>query len=201
MDAIVEKPIATAAAPASMREAFATWAQVSAAGIGGSALQLATMHRLLVQRKCWISEERFFHALSCCIALPGPETQQLAVYIGWLAHRMIGGIIAGGLFVLPGALCMMAACVSYVTGAESPVGQAIFLGIRPAILAIMIEAILRFGRHVIHNKWMGALAAVAFVAAFLQIAFPIIVAVAAALGGALGLAGLQGLARPESGAR
>jgi chromate transporter len=201
MDAIVEKPIATAAAPASMREALVTWAQVSAAGIGGAALQLATMHRLLVQRKCWISEERFFHALSCCIALPGPETQQLAVYIGWLAHRMIGGIIAGGLFVLPGALCMMAACVGYVTGAESPVGQAIFLGIRPAILAIMIEAILRFGHHVIHNKWMAALAAAAFVAAFLQIAFPIIIVAAAALGGALGLAGLPGLARPQSAAR
>jgi chromate transporter len=198
MDAIVEKPLAEATAPAGLREAFVTWAHVSAAGIGGAAVQLATMHRLLVQRKRWISEERFFHALSYCIALPGPETQQLAVYIGWLAHRMIGGVIAGGLFILPGAICMMAMSVGYVTGAQSPIGQAIFLGIRPAILAIMLEAILRFGRHVIYNKWMGALALAAFVAAFFKVAFAIIVLTAAAVGVCLGLAGLPSLARPAS---
>jgi len=198
MDARVEKPLYDAPAPAGLREAFTTWAQVSAAGIGGAAVQLATMHRLLVQRKRWISEERFFHALGYCIALPGPETQQLAVYIGWLAHRMIGGIIAGGLFILPGAVCMMALSAGYVTGADSPVGQAIFLGIRPAILAIMLEAIVRFGRHVIYNKWMGALALAAFVAAFFKIAFAIIVMTAAAVGVGLALSGLPGLARPAA---
>lgn len=198
MDATVEKPRCDASAPTGLRDAFVTWAQVSAAGIGGAAVQLATMHRLLVQEKQWISEERFFHALGYCIALPGPETQQLAVYIGWLAHRMIGGIIAGGLFILPGSLCMMALSVGYVTGAGSPVGQAIFLGIRPAILAIMLEAILRFGRHVIYNKWMGALALAAFVAAFCKVAFAIIVLTAAAVGVFLGLTGLPALARPAA---
>ena len=198
MDAIVERPVIETRAPAGLREAFVTWAHISAAGIGGAAEQLATMNPLLVQRKRWISEERFFHALSYCIALPGPETQQLAVYIGWLAHRTIGGVIAGGLFILPGAICMMALSVGYVTGAESPIGQAIFLGIRPAILAIMLEAIVRFGRHVIYNKWMGALALAAFAAAFFKVAFAIIVLTAAAVGVCLGLAGLSSLARPAS---
>ncbi len=201
MDAIVQKPIAEAPAPASLREAFLTWARVSIAGIGGAGLQLATMHRLLVQQKRWISEDRFFHALSYCIALPGPETQQLAIYIGWLAHRMMGGIIAGGLFILPGMICMMALSFGYVTGAESPIGQAIFLGIRPAILAIMIEAILRFGRHVIHNKWMAALAGAAFVGAFFKIAFPIIIFTAALFGLCAALANIPGLARPREAPR
>lgn len=199
MDAGVEKPLVGAPAGAGLREAVVTWAQVSAAGIGGAALQLATMHRLLVKKKRWVSEERFFHALGYCIAMPGPETQQLAVYIGWLAHRMVGGIIAGGLFILPGALCMMALSVGYVTGAQSPVGQAIFLGIRPAILAIMLQAIARFGRHVVYNKWMGALALAAFVAAFFKVAFAIIVVTAAAAGAGFALAGLPGLARPAPG--
>ncbi len=198
MDAIVEKPLAAASAPASLGDAILTWARVSVAGIGGAGLQLATMHRLLVQQKRWISEDRFFHALSYCIALPGPETQQLAIYIGWLANRMIGGIIAGGLFILPGLMCMMALSFGYVTGAESPIGQAIILGIRPAILAIMLEAIVRFGGHVIHSKWMAALAAAAFVAAFLKISFPIIIGTAALFGICGALTNLRGLARPPA---
>lgn len=198
MDARVHPPAADAPAPAGLREALLTWARVSIAGIGGAGLQLATMHQLLVQRKRWISEDRFFHALSYCIALPGPETQQLAIYIGWLAHRMIGGIIAGGLFILPGVTCMLALSFGYVTGAESPIGQAIFLGIRPAILAIMIEAILRFGRHVIHSKSMAALAAAALLAAFFKIAFPIIILTAALLGVCAALANIPGLARPPA---
>lgn len=198
MDAIVEKPLVEAAAPASLGEALLIWTRVSIAGIGGAGLQLATMHRLLVQQKRWISEDRFFHALSYCIALPGPETQQLAIYIGWLANRMIGGIIAGGLFILPGLLCMMALSFGYVTGAESPIGQAIILGIRPAILAIMLEAILRFGRHVIHSKWMAGLATAAFVAAFLKISFPIIIGTAALFGVCGALAHIPGLARPPA---
>jgi chromate transporter len=196
MDAIVEKPLVAASAPASLREAILTWARVSIAGIGGAGLQLATMHRLLVQEKRWISEDRFFHALSYCIALPGPETQQLAIYIGWLANRMIGGIIAGGLFILPGLLCMMALSFGYVTGAESPIGQAIFLGIRPAILAIMIEAIFRFGRHVIHSKWMAALATAAFLGAFFKLSFAVIIGIAALFGICAALANISGLARP-----
>lgn len=117
MHSIVPKPAAEASDRVSLRDAAQVWAEVSVAGIGGAALQLATMHRLLVQKRRWISEERFFHALSYCIALPGPETQQLAVYIGWLVNRMMGAIIAGGLFILPGVICMMALSFGYVTGA------------------------------------------------------------------------------------
>jgi len=167
------------------------WTRVSIAGIGGPALQIATMHRLLVKGKRWISEDRFFHAFSYCIALPGPETQQLAVYVGWLAHRMIGGMIAGGLFILPGAICMMALSVGYVTGAESQLGQAIFGGVRPAILAIMAQAIIRFGRHVLYGRWMIAVATLAFAAAFLKIAFPIVIVAAALTGICAGWAGLH----------
>jgi chromate transporter len=198
MDALVETAAVEAPDRADLRHAFGVWAQVSAAGVGGAALQLATMHRLLVQQKRWISEDRFFHALSCCIALPGPETQQLSFYIGWLSNRMIGGIVAGGLFILPGIVCMMALSFGYVTGGESQVGQAISLGVRPAILAVMVEAIVRFGGHVVHSRWMAVLAGAAFVAAFLKVPFPIIMIVTATLGTLIGMAGLSGLTRPES---
>jgi len=187
-------------ARASRGDALGVWARVSIAGIGGPALQISTMHRLLVQGKRWISEERFFHAFSYCIALPGPEMQQLAIYVGWLAHRMLGGVAAGGLFILPGVICMMALSFGYVTGGTSSIGQAIFLGIKPAILAIMAAAILRFGRHVLHSKWMVALAAAAFAAAFFKIAFPIIVAAAALVGMCVASSGLSGLARPVTAA-
>jgi chromate transporter len=194
MDSVVrtsdQRRAAAVQARPSLRDVLRVWTRVSIAGIGGPALQITTMHRLAVQKRRWISEDRFFHALSYCIALPGPETQQLAIYIGWLSHRMIGGIIAGGLFILPGVICMMALCFGFVTGADSQFGQAIFLGVKPAILAIMTEAILRFGRAVLLTRPMVAIAALAFVAAFFKVAFPIIVFVAAALGLCAVLAGL-----------
>jgi chromate transporter len=198
MEAVAHKTVVATSDRAHIRDAVAVWAQISAAGIGGAALQLATMHRILVQERRWISEDRFFHALSYCIALPGPETQQLSIYIGWLAHRMIGGVIAGGLFILPGVICMMALTFGYVTGGNSPIGHAISLGIRPAILAVMAEAIMRFGRHVIYSRWMGALAGAAFVAAFFRVPFPIILISTAAVGSAVALLGLSGLARPSA---
>jgi len=180
-------PTSTSAAPlatdrGSWSEALRIWTHVSAAGIGGPALQIATMHRLLVQGKRWITENRFYHALSYCIALPGPETQQLAVYVGWLAHRTIGGVAAGVLFIVPGAVCMMAMTIAYVSGASSQIGQAVFLGVKPAILAVMIEAILRFGRNVLHSKLMVGVAALAFATAFVKFPFPIIVLGAALIG-------------------
>jgi chromate transporter len=187
--------MAAAQARPSLCEVLRVWGRVSLAGIGGPALQIATMHRLAVQKRRWISEDRFFHALSYCIAMPGPETQQLAIYIGWLSHRTIGGIIAGGLFILPGVICMMALCFGFVTGADSQIGQAIFLGVKPAILAIMIEAILRFGRAVLLTRWMVAIAGFAFAAAFFKVAFTAIVFVAALLGLGAALAGLPGFAR------
>ena len=198
MDAIVSTSARDSAARpldgSALRDAFRVWTRVSVAGIGGPAKQIATMHRLAVEERRWISEERFFHALSYCIAMPGPETQQLAIYIGWLSHRMIGGIIAGGLFILPGVICMMALCFGFVTGADSQIGQAIFLGVKPAILAIMTEAILRFGRAVLLTRWMVAIAGCAFAAAFFKVAFPAIIFVAALLGLGAALAGLPGFA-------
>ncbi len=202
MDAIVRGSASKSAGQtlgrAALRDALGVWTRVSVAGIGGPAKQIATMHRLTVEGKRWISEERFFHALSYCIALPGPETQQLAIYVGWLAHRTIGGIIAGGLFILPGAICMMALSFGYVMGADSQAGQAIFLGVRPAILAIMAQAIVRFGRHVLHGRLMLAVAALAFAAAFFKLALPIIIFVPALFGMCVALARLPGLARPAS---
>jgi chromate transporter len=181
-----------------LRDALRIWTHVSVAGIGGPAKQIAAMHRLTVEGKRWISEERFFHALSYCIALPGPETQQLAIYVGWLANRTIGGAIAGGLFILPGAICMMALSIGYVLGADSQIGQGIFLGVRPAILAIMAEAIVRFGRHVLHTRLMLALAALAFAGAFVKLPLPIVIFGSALLGSAAALAGWGDLARPGS---
>ena len=196
MDAFVERPAIGAPGRVSLRDAFSVWGQVSVAGIGGAALQLATMHRLLVQVKRWISEDRFFHALSYCIALPGPETQQLSIYVGWLTNRTLGGIIAGGLFVLPGVLCMLALTFGYVTGGDSPIGHAISLGIRPAILAVMAEGILRFGRHVLHSPSMAVLAAASFMAAFIKVPFPIVMTAAGLIGAGAALIGSHGLARP-----
>ena len=190
-----QKDAARAPHRGNLRAALWIWLQVSAAGIGGPGLQIATMHRLLVQGKRWISAERFTNALSYCIAMPGPETQQLAIYIGWLAHRMTGAVIAGGLFILPGVVCMMALCFGYITGADLQVDQAIFLGVRPAILAIMTDAILRFGRAVLPTPWMVAIAVLAFLAAFLKLPFLIILAVAGFLGFCAALAGLPGFAR------
>jgi chromate transporter len=196
MDAMVERPATRARVRVKLRDAFSVWGQVSIAGVGGAALQLATMHRLLVQGKRWISEDRFFHALSYCIALPGPETQQLSIYVGWLKDRTLGGIIAGGLFVLPGVVCMFALTFGYVTGGDSPFGHAISLGIRPAILAVMAQGILRFGRHVLHSPSMAILAVAAFIAAFIKVPFPIVVATAGLIGACAALTGLRGLARP-----
>jgi chromate transporter len=196
MDAVVERPATRAPGPTSLRDAFSVWGQISLAGIGGAALQLATMHRLLVQAKRWISEDRFFHALSYCIAMPGPETQQLSIYIGWLTNRTFGGVIAGGLFVLPGVVCMMALTFGYVTGGDSPFGHAISLGIRPAILAVMAEGILRFGRHVLHSPSMAVLATASFIAAFIRVPFPIIMTTAGLIGAIAVLSGYRGLARP-----
>ena len=186
------------AARDALRDSFGVWTHVSVAGIGGPAKQIATMHRLAVEGKRWISEDGFFHALSYCIALPGPETQQLAIYVGWLANRTIGGIIAGGLFILPGAICMMALSFGYVLGAELQAGQAIFVGVRPAILAIMAEAIVRFGRHVLHGPLMLAVAALAFLAAFFKLPLPLIIFVPALLGIAAAMARLPGFTRPAA---
>src|ERR1700676_4832914 len=126
----------------SMRDAFRVWLRVAALSFGGPAGQIAVMHRILVEEKRWISESRFLHALNYCMLLPGPEAQQLATYVGWLMHRTAGGIMAGGLFIVPGIIAIMA--LSYVYPAYGQVGAlpALFFGLKAAALAIVLEAVL-----------------------------------------------------------
>jgi chromate transporter len=160
----------------SLREAFFVWLKVAALSFGGPAGQIAVMHRILVEEKRWISETRFLHALNYCMLLPGPEAQQLATYVGWLMHRTRGGIVAGGLFILPGVVSIMA--LSYVYALFGTIGivAALFFGLKAAVLAIVLQALVRIGRRALGNSALVALAAAAFVGIFfLGIPFPIIV--------------------------
>src|SRR5512145_2691598 len=130
----------------SLAEAFRVWLRVALLSFGGPAGQIAVMHRILVEEKNWISESRFLHALNYCMLLPGPEAQQLATYIGWLLHRTAGGIMAGGLFILPGIIAIMG--LSYVYAAYGNVGfiEAVFFGLKAAVLAIVVHAVVRVGK-------------------------------------------------------
>src|SRR6266581_4649307 len=179
----------------SLREAFWTWLRVAGLSFGGPAGQIAVMHRILVEEKRWVSEERFLHALNYCMLLPGPEAQQLATYIGWLMHRTLGGIIAGGLFVVPGIIAIMALSYVYAAWGNVPVIVALFFGLKAAVLAIVLEAGFRIGRRALKNRVMIGLAALAFIGIFFfNVPFPIIVFGAACIGfvgGVLGLAAFQ----------
>src|ERR1700742_738422 len=150
----------------SFGEAFRVWVKIALLSFGGPAGQIAVMHRILVEEKNWISESRFLHALNYCMLLPGPEAQQLATYIGWLLHRTAGGIMAGGLFILPGVIAIMG--LSYIYAAFGHVGmvEALFFGLKAAVLAIVIQAVVRIGKRALRNPAMVALAASAFVAIF-----------------------------------
>jgi chromate transporter len=157
--------------------------KVGMISFGGPAGQIALMHRIVVDEKRWIDEPRFLHALNYCMLLPGPEAQQLAVYLGWLLHRTIGGLVAGILFVLPGAIVMMTLSILYVLYRDVPLIDGLFWGIRAAVLAIVVEAVLRIGRRALRNRVMYAVAALAFVGIFFfKLPFPLIVLAAAALG-------------------
>jgi len=167
----------------SFTEALAVWIRVAILSFGGPAGQIAVMHRILVEEKNWISEGRFLHALNYCMLLPGPEAQQLATYIGWLLHRTAGGIVAGGLFILPGVFAIMG--LSYIYAAYGNVGfvEALFFGLKAAVLAIVIQAVVRVGKRALRNPVMIAIAAVAFVAIFFFGApFPVIIVGAAVVG-------------------
>ncbi len=173
-------------------EAFLVWLKIGFISFGGPAGQIALMHRLLVEEKRWISESRFLHALNYCMLLPGPEAQQLATYVGWLLHRTLGGLVAGILFVLPGAIVILLLSILYAGFQDLTIVQAVFFGIKAAVLAVVIEAVLRIGRRALRNRIMYLLAAAAFVAIFfLQVPFPVIVIVA----GLIGFVG--GMLRPE----
>ena len=142
----------------SFGEAFRVWLRVAVLSFGGPAGQIAVMHRILVEEKRWISESRFLHALNYCMLLPGPEAQQLATYVGWLMHRTRGGLLAGGLFILPGILAIMA--LSYVYAAFGHVGfvASLFFGLKAAVLAIVLQAVFRIGKRALRNNTLVALA-------------------------------------------
>lgn len=173
-------------------EAVRVWAKIAALSFGGPAGQIAVMHRILVDEKKWIGEERFLHALNYCMLLPGPEAQQLAIYIGWLLHRTKGGLVAGALFVLPGMIAIMALSWLYAVFGSLAWIAALFFGLKAAVLAIVLEAVRRVGSRALRNGPMRAIAAAAFLAIFfLAMPFPIIVLAAALLGFAGAAAGLS----------
>jgi chromate transporter len=172
-------------------EAARVWARIAALSFGGPAGQIAVMHRILVEEKRWIGEARFLHALNYCMLLPGPEAQQLAVYVGWLLHKTKGGLVAGTLFVLPGLVSIMVLSWIYAAYGNVGVVEALFFGLKAAVLAIVLEAVIRIGRRALKNNVMLGLAAAAFVAIFaFDVPFPLIILTAALVGFFGGRAGL-----------
>ena len=177
----------------SFNEAFRVWLRVASLSFGGPAGQIAVMHRILVEEKKWISEGRFLHALNYCMLMPGPEAQQLATYVGWLMHRTAGGLMAGGLFILPGIIAIMGLSYIYAAFGNVSFVEALFFGLKAAVLAIVVEAVVRVGKRALKNRIMIALAAAAFVAIFFfAVPFPIIIIAA----GIIGYAGARS-GRPE----
>jgi len=192
MSAITTNDTPTPVAAVSFGEAFRVWLRIGLLSFGGPAGQIAMMHRVLIDEKKWISEARFLHALNYCMLLPGPEAQQLAVYIGWLMHRTLGGLVAGILFVLPGALVILVLSILYAGFRELTLIQALFFGIKAAVLAVVIEAVIRIGKRALKNHAMYSIAAAAFIAIFfLEAPFPVIVVAAAVIGF------IGGLTRPD----
>jgi chromate transporter len=164
-------------------EAFRFWLKLGFMSFGGPAGQIAIMHAELVERRRWISERRFLHALNYCMVLPGPEAQQLATYIGWLMHRSWGGIVAGALFVLPSLCILIALSWIYVAFGDVPLVAALFYGIKPAVTAIVVHAAYRIGSRALKNYVLWVISAASFMAIFaLNVPFPVIVAGAALVG-------------------
>lgn len=197
-----EVEVATTAIPShlrhgvSFREAFWVWVRVAALSFGGPAGQIAVMHRILVEEKRWISETRFLHALNYCTLLPGPEAHKLAVYVGWLLHRIRGGLVAGILFVVPGLLTLGVLSWVYASYGNVGVVQALFFGLKAAVLAVVLEAVLRVGRRALKSRTLVMVAALSFIAIFFfNVPFPVLILAAGVIGGLgnmLGMPGLQG---------
>ncbi len=172
-----------APAAVSFSAALRFWLKLGFISFGGPAGQIAIMHAELVERRRWISERRFLHALNYCMVLPGPEAQQLATYIGWLMHRTWGGIVAGALFVLPSLFILIALSWVYLRFGDVPLVAGLFYGIKPAVTALVLQAAHRIGMRALKNKWMWAIAAAAFIAIFaFDTPFPAIVMAAALIG-------------------
>ncbi len=164
-------------------EALRFWLKLGFISFGGPTGQIAIMHQELVERRRWISENRFLHALNYCMLLPGPEAQQLATYIGWLMHRTLGGIVAGGLFVLPSVFILIALSWVYLVYGDVPAVAGVFYGIKPAVVAIVLAAAHRIGSRSLRNAWLWGIAAAAFVSIFaLRLPFPAIILAAAIIG-------------------
>ena len=179
-------PADAAPRPPSLAEALRYWLRLGCISFGGPAGQIALMHAELVERRRWISEGRFLHALNYCMLLPGPEAQQLATYLGWLLHRTLGGVIAGALFVLPSLVLLIALASAYVGWGDVPLVAALFYGIKPAVVALVVQAAHRLATRTLRGGVLWALAVGGFIAvAAFQAPFPLVV-VAAALAGALG---------------
>lgn len=165
-------------------EAVRVWARIASLSFGGPAGQIAVMHRILVDEKRWIGEERFLHALNYCMLLPGPEAQQLAAYIGWLLHKTKGGLVAGALFVLPGFVAILALSYLYVLLGNTSLIAGLFFGLKAAVLAVVVQAVVRIGSRALRNNVMRGIAGAAFIAIFFFDApFPLIVLTAAVIGG------------------
>jgi chromate transporter len=173
--------------PVPLRKALRTWARIGALGFGGPAGQIAVMHRVLVDEKRWVDEPRFLHALNFCMLLPGPEAQQLATYIGWMMHGTPGGLAAGLLFVIPGYLVLLVLSAVYAAFQSTALVAALFFGLKPAIIAVVVEALLRIGRRALTGRGARWIAAAAFVAVFLlAIPFPLVVLGAGIVGWMMG---------------
>src|SRR6201981_2779077 len=164
-------------------EAFRFWLKLGFISFGGPTGQIAIMQTELVEKKKWISQSRFLHALNFCMLLPGPEAQQLAIYVGWLLHKTWGGIVAGALFVIPSMFTLWGLSYVYVTLGNLPWIAAIFYGLKPAVLAIVTAAVIRIGSKALKNAVMWSLALAAFVAIyFFHVPFPLIIISAGVLG-------------------
>ncbi len=176
-------PVAESATRVSLREATLVWTKIGLLGFGGPAGQIALMHRILVEEKRWIDETRFLHALNFCMLLPGPEAQQLATYVGWMLHRIRGGLIAGTLFILPGFVVILALSYLYVTSGSLPFVQGLFVGLKAAVVVIVLQAVIRIGRRSLRSASAVGLAVVAFLAMFVwKVPFPYVVLFAGAAG-------------------
>src|SRR6267142_1052454 len=164
-------------------EALRVWLKIGCLGFGGPAGQIALMHRILVDEKKWVEEERYLHALNFCMLLPGPEAQKLATYVGWLLHGTRGGLAAGILFVLPGALVMLALSILYALGRGIPAVEGALFGIKAAVLVIVVEALIRIGKRALKTRFLIGIAGAAFIGIFfLALPFPLIVLAAGIAG-------------------
>ncbi len=176
----------------SLAEATRTWARIAALSFGGPAGQIAVMHRILVEEKRWLGERRFLHALNYCMLLPGPEAQQLAIYIGWLMNRTPGGLIAGVLFVLPGFVAIMGLSILYARYGDVGAVSALFFGLKAAVLVVVVQAVIRVGGRSLKNPVMIGLASAAFVGIYaFDLPFPVIILAAGVIGFFGGRAGVK----------